>query len=93
MKDPVMEERLPVERPASPSTLHPAPGGNSPLRRVHMPVRPAVAGHIKREFQPGPHSQFVEGGAQVVLHHLLAGEQYPGNISSLVRPCQMRIAT
>jgi hypothetical protein len=40
-----------------------------------MPVRPAVAGHIKREFQPGPHSQLVEGGAQVVLHYLLAGER------------------
>ena len=45
-----------------------------------MPVRPAVAGHVEREFQPGPYSQLVEGGAQVVLHYLLAGEQDPGNV-------------
>src|ERR1700720_4343452 len=110
MKDPVMEERLPVERPASPpprtgetpvappmhacfpyncprlgegfsliaglpenccawSTLDPAPGGKHPIPHLYRPVHAAVAGHIKREFQPGPHSQFVEGGAQVVLHH------------------------
>ena len=52
-----------------------------PIAHLHMPVRPAVASHIKREFQPGPHSpQLVEGGAQVVLHYLLAGEQHAGNV-------------
>jgi hypothetical protein len=59
----------------------PCPRGQEPIAHLHMPVRPAVAAATyKREFQPGPHSQLVEGGAQVVLPHLLAGEQYPGNI-------------
>jgi len=45
-----------------------------------MPVRSAVAGDVEREFEPGPHSQLVEGGAQVVLHYLLAGDEHLGNV-------------
>ena len=45
-----------------------------------MPVRSAVAGHIEREFEPGPDSQFVEGGAQIVFHYLLAGSEHAGNV-------------
>ena len=39
-----------------------------------------MAGYVEGEFQPGPYSQLVEGGAQVVLHYLLAGEQHAGNV-------------
>ena len=70
----------------------PCPRGQQPIAHLYMPVHPAVAGHIKREFQPGPHSQFVEGGAQVVLHHCSLVSRTPA-ISSLVSPCQTRIAT
>src|SRR5258708_12734687 len=47
---------------------------------LDVPVRCAVGGYVESEFEPGPYSQLVEGGAQVVLDHLLAGEQHAGNI-------------
>src|SRR5258708_16042739 len=50
------------------------------IAHLHVPVRSAVAGYVEGEFEPGPYSQLVEGGAQVVLDHLLAGEQHAGNV-------------
>src|SRR5271166_1777207 len=52
----------------------------NPIPQLHMPVGSPVARHVEREFQPGPDSQFVEGGAQVVLDHLFAGDQYTGDV-------------
>src|SRR5271169_1759158 len=51
--------------------------GAADLRR---PVCTSVARHIKRELQPSPHSEFVEGGAQVVFDDLLAGSEHRGNV-------------
>src|ERR1700733_14995193 len=35
------------------------------------PILSPVAGNIHRQFEPTPHPQFVERGAQVILNHLL----------------------
>src|ERR1017187_8566591 len=37
------------------------------------PILSAVAGHVHRQFQPAPDTNFVERATQMVLDHLFAG--------------------
>src|SRR5208282_5429635 len=58
----------------------PPPRRSQPISHLQMPVRPAVSGNVQGQFKPRPDAQLVKSGAQIVLHHLLAGYKDPGNV-------------
>src|SRR6266550_2288013 len=44
------------------------------------PGCPALTGHIERQFQSGPHTQFVKRGSQIIFYYLLGGSNNRGNL-------------
>jgi hypothetical protein len=39
-----------------------------------------VAGDVEGEFEAGPHSELIERGAEIILHHLLARAKHRSDI-------------
>src|SRR5882724_637939 len=76
-----------------PCSCHPElglPQGDGPANRFggkwrqsefQMPTGSPMAGYVKGEFEARPYTQFVEGGAQVVLHYLFAGAEHAGDVA------------